>query len=234
MADLPQNGVPPLEVGDRLTRTEFERRYDAMPNLRKAELIEGVVYVPSPARLRRHGRPNRHMSTWLGTYEAGTPGVLGGDNSTVRLDLDNEPQPDALLIIDPELGGQARISDDDYLEGSPEWVGEISASTASYDLNIKLHVYRRNGVREYVVWRVLEKEIDWFVLQEGQFERLALDDHGLYKSTVFPGLWLDPAAMIRGDMKKVLAVVQRGIDSAEHAAFVQRLHAARAEEQTSS
>ncbi len=234
MADLPQNGVPPLEVGDRLTRAEFERRYEAMPRLRKAELIEGVVYVPSPARIRRHGKPQGQIITWLGYYEAATPGLEMADNSTVRLDLDNEPQPDALLIIAPEFGGQVKISEDDFVEGAPEWVGEISASTASYDLNIKLHVYRRNGVREYVVWRVLEKEIDWFVLQEGQFERLALDDHGLYKSTVFPGLWLDPAAMIRGDMKKVLAVVQRGIDSAEHAAFVQRLHAARAEEQTSS
>jgi len=105
--------VPELENGDRLTRAEFERRYDAMPDLKKAELIEGVVYMPSPVRHRRHSRPNVHLCTWLGQYEAGTSGVEAGDNGSVRLDLDNEPQPDACLIIAPGLGGQARISDDD-------------------------------------------------------------------------------------------------------------------------
>ena len=114
--------VPPLQNGDHLTRDEFERRYDALPHLKKAELIEGVVYMPSPVRQRRHGRPHLHVNTWLGTYEASTPGVEAGDNSTIRLDLDNEPQPDALLFIDPARGGQARISADDYLEGAPELV----------------------------------------------------------------------------------------------------------------
>src|SRR5947207_1178608 len=105
--------IPPLQNGDRLTRAEFERRYDAMPHLKRAELIEGVVYMPSPVRFRRHGRPSRHLSTWLGVYEAATPGVEGGDNTTARLDLANEPQPDALLLIDPARSGQARISVDD-------------------------------------------------------------------------------------------------------------------------
>src|SRR5208282_6607351 len=98
--------IPELENGDRLTREEFERRYEAMPNLKKAELIEGVVYMPSPVRQRRHSRPHLHLCTWLGHYEAGTPGVEGGDNGSIRLDLDNEPQPDAFLFIQPECGGQ--------------------------------------------------------------------------------------------------------------------------------
>src|SRR6266852_3000096 len=181
--------ILPLENGDRLTRDEFERRYEAMPHLTKAELIEGVVYVPSPVRYRHHGAPHAHLITWLGQYAAGTPGVEVSDNSTVRLDLDNEPQPDALLLIDPTCGGQTRFSTDDYIEGSPELVAEVASSSVSYDLHAKLHVYRRNGVREYLVWRVLEQAIDWFVLRAGQYERLPVDANGLLRSEVFPGLW---------------------------------------------
>jgi Uma2 family endonuclease len=219
-----QHGVPPLENGDRLTRDEFERRYEAMPHLKKAELIEGVVYVPSPVRYRHHGAPHAHLISWLGQYAAGTPGVEVSDNSTVRLDLDNEPQPDALLLIDPTCGGQARFSADDYIEGSPELVAEVASSSVSYDLHAKLHVYRRNGVREYLVWRVLEQAIDCFVLRAGQYERLPVEANGWLRSTVFPGLWLDPAALVRGELATVLAIVQQGLGSPEHATFVARLH----------
>ena len=215
--------VPELENGDRLTREEFERRYEAMPNLKKAELIEGVVYMPSPVRQRRHSRPHLHVCNWLGHYEAGTPGVEGGDNGSIRLDLDNEPQPDAFLFIQPECGGQARISSDDYVEGAPDMVAEVASSSASYDLGVKLQVYRRNGVREYVVWRVLDRQIDWFVLREGRYESMALSADGLYRSTVFPGLWLDPVALRDHDLARVLAVVQEGLNTAEHADFVARL-----------
>ena len=217
--------VPLLENGDRLTRAEFERRYEAMPQQKKAELIEGVVYMPSPVRLHRHSRPHLHMAGWLAAYEAETSGVLAGDNSTVRLDLDNEPQPDLMLLIDPDRGGQTRISDDDYVEGAPELVAEIASSSASYDLNAKRNAYRRNGVLEYVVWRVLDQKIDWFVLHEGEYQRLALDE-GLYKSATFAGLWLDPEALIRGDLAAVLATLRRGADGPEHADFVERLSAA--------
>ncbi len=220
---LAHDVVLPLENGDKLTRAEFERRYEAMPHLKKAELIEGVVYVPSPVRHRFHGRQHIHLANWLGHYEAGTPGVEASDNSTVRLDLDNEPQPDGLLFIDPACGGQALIDADGYIEGAPELVAEVASSSASYDLHAKLRVYRRNGVREYVVWRVLEREIDWFVLRAGQYERLTLDASGLLRSEVFSGLWLDPTALLRGDMTTVFAVVQRGLASTEHAAFATRL-----------
>ncbi|MEI7683790.1 MAG: Uma2 family endonuclease [Planctomycetota bacterium] len=215
--------IPPLEAGDRLTRAEFEKRYEAMPGVRKAELIEGIVYMPSPVRIRRHGRPQLHLITWLGTYESMTPGVIGGDNATARLDLDNEPQPDALLMIDPALGGQASISADDYIEKAPELVGEISGSSASFDLHTKLAVYRRNGVREYLVWRVLDQRFDWFVARQGAFEPLQPDSEGILKSETFPGLWLDAAALIRGDMLRVLAVVQQGVASPEHARFLPSL-----------
>src|SRR5947209_3785872 len=179
-----------------------------MRHLKKAGLIEGVVYIPSPVRLRRHGQPHAKVIGWLGTYQADTPGVIVADNASTRLDLDNEPQPDALLMIDPARGGQARISTDDYVERAPELVAEVAASSVSYDLNAKLRVYRRNGVREYIVWRVLDRQVDWFVLREGQYVTLQPDTRGWLRSEVFPGLWLDPAALVRGDMPTVLGVVQ--------------------------
>lgn len=216
--------VPPLEPGDHLTREEFERRYESMPHLKKAELIEGVVYMPSAVRHRHHGRPHLHLGTWIGVYEAATPGVEGGDNCTARLDLENEPQPDLLLLIDPARGGQARISEEGYVEEAPELVAEIASSSASYDLHSKLEVYRRSRVREYIVWRVAEQEVDWFVLRGDDYEPLPPDADGLHKSAIFPGLWLDTAALIRGDLARVLAVVQQGTATAEHAEFVARLN----------
>ncbi|MFI5460525.1 MAG: Uma2 family endonuclease [Isosphaerales bacterium] len=221
----PDNGIPPLETGDRLSRAEFERRYEAMPEFKRAELIEGVVYVPSPVRLRRHGRPHAHLIHWLVSYESATAGAIVADNASTRLDLDNEPQPDAVLLIDPTKGGQARIAPDDYVERAPELVAEVASSSVSYDLTDKLKVYRRNGVCEYLVWRVLDRQIDWFVLREGEYVRLPLDEAGLYRSDVFPGLWLDPTALVGGDTTTVLAALQRGLASPEHAAFVARLNA---------
>ena len=221
-----QPPFPALENGDSLTRAEFERRYEAMPELKKAELIEGQVYVGSPVRYRRHGKPHGQLMGWLAVYVAGTPGVGAGDNASIRLDLDNEPQPDAFLMFEPERDGRARISADDYIEGAPELVAEIAASSVSYELGKKLHVYRRNGVREYIVWRVQDREVDWFVLREGRYEPLAPAADGVLRSTVFPGLWLDPAALLRGDLAAVLAIVQQGLNSPEHADFAARLRGA--------
>ena len=146
-----------------------------------------------------------------------------GDNSTVRLDLENEPQPDCLLFIQPEHGGQVRIGEDDYIEGAPDLVAEVAASSVSYDLGKKLGAYAANGVREYVVWRVLDRAIDWFANRGGSFERILPQVDGTLRSEVFPGLWLDPAALVRGDVNAVLAVVQQGLNSPEHAEFVARL-----------
>lgn len=217
---------PPLESGDHLSRDEFERRYEAMPGLKKAELIEGVVYMSSPVRWNHHARPHVHLLSWLGVYEANTPGVQAGDNGTVRLDLDNEPQPDAILIVEPARGGQAQLSDDDYIEGAPELVAEVAASSVSIDLNTKLRVYRRNNVREYIVWRVLDQAIDWFALRQSQFDRLPLGADGTYRSEIFPGLWLDPTALTRFDLSAVLQRLQLGLSDPEHAAFAARLQQA--------
>ena len=214
--------IPALQAGDRLTRVEFERRYEAMPHIKKAELIEGVVYMPSPVRMRRHGSPHSHLIGWLVQYEAMTPGVLVGDNVTVRLDDVNEPQPDAVLMIDPARRGQASLGEEDYIEGAPELVAEVSGSSAVFDLQTKLPIYRRNGVREYLVWRVLDQEIDWFHSETGQFKRLAADSAGVLRSLTFPGLWLDAPALLRGEMLRVLEVLGQGLGSPEHAAFVGR------------
>ncbi|MBD1852079.1 Uma2 family endonuclease [Leptolyngbya sp. FACHB-711] len=215
--------IPPLENGDRLTRFEFERRYSAMPQLKKAELIEGIVYMPAALRFRSHGQPHSWIMGWLTNYAAVTPGVLTGDAPTVRLDLDNEPQPDAVLLIDEAFGGQSRLSEDDYIEGAPELVIEIAASSAAIDLHAKKTAYRRTGVQEYIVWQVLERKLDWFYLSEGDYLSLPVDADGMIKSQVFPGLWLAVEALLSGDLQQVLAVVQQGTRLPEHAAFVQKL-----------
>ncbi len=213
--------IPPLAAGDRLSRAEFERRYSAMPNLKKAELIEGRVFMPSPVSTD-HASPHFDLITWLGIYKSATPGTQGGDNATLRLDMDNEPQPDAFLRILPENGGQSRAVEG-YVEGAPELVVEVAASSASYDLHDKLHVYRRNGVLEYLVWRVWDRAIDWFVLEEGEYQPLAAGEDGITRSRAFGGLWLDAPALLAGDSARVLAVVQEGIKSQAHAEFAQRI-----------
>ncbi|MBE9048169.1 Uma2 family endonuclease [Pleurocapsales cyanobacterium LEGE 10410] len=215
--------ILPLENGDRLSRSEFERRYLAASHIKKAELIEGVVYVAFPLRHEQHGRPHSRVMTWLGVYQALTSGVDLSDAPTVRLDLDNEPQPDAVLLIEPDAGGQTRLSNDGYIEGAPELVAEIAASSAAYDLYDKKTAYRRNEVQEYIVWQVLEQKLDWFILREDVYESLIADDAGVIRSEVFPGLWLAVSALLAGDMAQVLAVLQKGLDSPKHAVFIEQL-----------
>ena len=158
-----------------------------------------------------------------------TPGLRLGDNSTVRLDPINEPQPDCVLFIQPEHGGKVVIDEEGYINGAPDLVAEVAASSASYDLHDKLEVYRRNGVREYLVWRVLDREVDWFVLRGSEYEKLVAGEDGILRSTIFPGLWLDPGALLREDFDTVLAVLQRGLETPEHAAFKADLQRARIE-----
>jgi Uma2 family endonuclease len=219
----------PLHSGDRLSRAEFERRYQAHPEIRKAELIEGVVYVSSPIHAEKHADPHFIINTWLGVYCAATPGLIGSDNATLRLDLENEPQPDVLLRLEPELGGQVYVTDDDYLAGVPELIVEISATSASYDLYDKRRAYARNGVPEYLVVLTYEKQVEWFALREGVYESLKSDEQDVLRSEIFPGLWLQPTALWSGDLATILAVLQQGLASPEHAAFVEQLKARRRE-----
>jgi Uma2 family endonuclease len=215
--------IPHLESGDRLSRPEFERRYNAMPNVKKAELIEGVVYVASPLRFEPHAEPHANLMGWLWSYRIATPGVRLGDNPTVRLDSDNEPQPDAILLIDAACGGQSHLGADGYVEGAPELVAEVAASSATKDLYDKKRAYRRNGIQEYIVWQVFESAVSWFSLNDGEYVALTPDAAGIIQSQVFPGLWLDVSALVSGNMPQVLAVLQTGLSSVEHQAFVQQL-----------
>jgi len=219
--------VPPLEAGDRLTRDEFERRYRAMPENVKAELIDGVVYMASPVRYESHGKPHVWLTTWMGLYCLDTPGVEAADNTTTRLDLDNEPQPDLLLHVAPSFGGRVTISQDDYVEGAPELVAEIASSSVSIDLHAKLNAYRRNGVQEYLVYRVQDQAVDWFQNLGGEFVRLNPDSQGVLKSALFPGLWLDTLALIEGDKQRLIQTLRLGLADASHAKFVSTLAAKR-------
>lgn len=192
-----------------------------MPELKKAELIAGIVYLQPEVALDDHGAPHAHLAGWVGYYTAYTDGVCGGINPTVRLDQRNVPQPDVLLLIRPECGGQSTITDG-FITSAPEWVGEITASSASYDLHSKLAEYHRSGVQEYVVWRVWDRAIDWFLRREHGYEKLA-PENGIYRSQHFPGLWLDAEALLDGRYVQVLAVLQQGLQTPEHAAFCDRL-----------
>jgi hypothetical protein len=219
---------PSLESGDRLTRAEFERRYQRRPDIRKAELVEGeVIVMSSPVSNARHGEPHAEVMGWLAVYKAATPSVHVADNTTVRLDLDNEPQPDGLLRIAKECGGQCRIDEDGYVAAGPELTAEITASSHSYDMHSKLNAYRRNLVQEYVVFLTEERRVRWFRLREGAYVELTPDAAGIVRSEIFPGLWLDVPAFLDGNLSRVLEVLQRGIASPEHAAFVAKLEQAR-------
>ncbi len=215
--------LPPLQNGDRLNRDEFERRYNAMPQLRKAELIEGVVYMAAALRFKSHGQPHSDLIGWLWTYQVATLGLALGIEPTVRLDWDNAPQPDAVLLIEERWGGQSRLSEDDYLEGAPELVAEIAASSAAIDLGDKHRAYQRNGIKEYIVWQVFEQKLDWFYLEAGDYVSLPVDAAGVIRSRVFPGLWLAVNDLLAGNMTQVLAVLQAGLASPEQAEFRQRL-----------
>ncbi len=200
----------PLESGDRLSRAEFHRRYCARPDIKKAELVRGVVYVPSPVRHRYHGWQNGLMVLWLSAFAARHPELDVAVNSTVFMADDSEVQPDAALFRLPAAGAPApgvRLREDGYLEGAPELIVEIAASSAAYDLYDKMDLYREVGVQEYIVWQVLERRTDWFRLREGRYMPLQPDAHGVMESEVFPGLRLDVTAMLAGDRARVLAAL---------------------------
>ena len=179
--------------------------------------------MPAALRFKSHGKPHGDIMGWLWSYKVFTPGVELGDAPTTRLDLDNEPQPDAVLMIEEAYGGQARLSDDDYIEGAPEFVAEIAASSVSIDVGEKLRSYRRNGIKEYLVWQVCDQKLDWFYLDQGQYKSLPIDSDGIIRSRVFPGLWLSVRDLLAGNMRQVLSVLQEGLASEDHAAFVQQL-----------
>ncbi len=215
----------PLEAGDRLSRAEFHRRYLATPRIKKAELVQGIVYVPSPLGIKQHAEPHQRAATWLGVYVSVTPGVTAADNATLILDDENEVQPDLLARIDAQLGGNSRISSSDFVEGSPELIIEIASSSASYDLHTKRAVYERHGVQEYLVWRTRDRAIDWWERVDGRYRPLVAGERGRIASRVLPGLVLDVPAILDDDLAKVLEVQQSSHGSDAHRTFVERIGA---------
>jgi Uma2 family endonuclease len=208
--------IPPLEAGDHLDQRTFHERYSAMPPAVRAELIEGIVYMPSPLRAT-HGLIHGRVIFWLTLYEVATPGVQVLDNATDILGEESEPQPDASLVF---TGGQTRINEDDYLVGPPELVAEVASSSESIDLHAKKREYERHGVREYVALVVRTSTVRWFIRQGEAFKEHAADPDGIFRSPFLPGLWLDPAALLRGDTRRMQEVLNQGLATAEHAAFV--------------
>ena len=215
--------LPLLEPGAHLSACEFLRRYQAMPEVKKAELINGIVYMASPVRIDQHGEPDGLIQGWLCNYCVATPGVKHATNSTTRLGPDDVPQPDGLLRIVPECGGQARLDAKGYLQGAPELAVEVAASTASLDVREKLASYRRAGVREYLVWRTEDEAVDWWTLEEDEYRPLPVGADGVLRSRIFPGLWLEVAAVLVEDGARLMAKLQEGQQSADHAAFAAAL-----------
>jgi Uma2 family endonuclease len=200
------SSLVPLESGDRLPRAEFHRRYCERPDIYKAELIDGVVYVTRRVRAI-HGEAHGVLEGWLGAYAAYHPGVHVYGPVTVFLDELSEVQPDATIIHEWSLGSRLGETTDGFFAGVPDLITEAAESSASYDLHDKLESYRRAGVREYVVWQLYEQRINWFHLQQGRYVPLFPDEQGLVRSVTFPDLHLPVAKVLSGDHVAVLAAV---------------------------
>jgi Uma2 family endonuclease len=215
--------APYLQSGDHLTRSEFLRIWRGLPNLKRAELIRGVVYLMASPLSIEHGDTESNLTIWAGMYRIATPGCASGNNATNLL-LDDCPQPDVNLRIIPEHGGKSRVRRK-MLVGPAELLMEVCSSSASIDLHDKFELYQEAGVSEYLVVIVKKKEIRWFRHVNRKFKPIAADAAGVYRSVVFPGLWLDSPAFFKNDMTKVLATLQEGIGSDQHQRFVAELAA---------
>lgn len=216
--------LAPLFEGDRLSASEFLRRWEAVPDLKYAELIDGVVFLGSPLSLD-HGTAHHEVGFWLGTYRSRNPGTKAGTDTTWVMGPNDVPQPDLFLRILPGWGGQSSESPDGkYGAGTPELIVEITGSSRSRDLGAKKELYRQAGVCEYLTVELAPGKITWRQRVRGRYRELAADEDGILRSRVFPGLWLDPDGLWRGES---LATAERGLQSREHRAFVERLAAAR-------
>lgn len=214
--------LPPLENGDLLDQKTFHARYQAMAEDCRAELIGGIVYMPSPQKVP-HSKAQQLVVRWLDEYAEATPGTDALANNTQILGPDSEPEPDACLFILPEYGGQVFVDDDQYLNGPPELIVEVSSATESIDLHRKKQDYQKAGVPEYVVLALRLQRVLWFVRRRGKYQEVPLPADGIHRSRVFPGLWLDAKAILTYQRQHVLAALRQGLATTDHAAFVARL-----------
>jgi hypothetical protein len=219
MATVEQK-VPPLHAGMKLTRDEFLRRWEMHPEITKAELIRGIVYMPSPVS-PEHGSSESDLGIWIGSYRVATPGTDSAHNTT-SLMLDDAAQPDVHLRIARERGGRSWV-EGRWLHGAPELMTEVCLTSADYDLHVKYDLYEAAGVQEYLAVLLESQEIRWHTLVDGRYQLLPADADRIWRSRVFPGLWLDGRALLRRDMRRLLAVLRSGLRHREHKAFVEQL-----------
>ena len=212
----------PLEAGDRLDQNVFHQRYEAMPSTFRAELIGGIVHVPSPLK-PEHGYVHALLMHLLTEYHLGTPGTMVFDTTTAILGPASEPQPDSFLIVSPERGGQMRYNNTGYLEGPPEWIGEVASSTEAIDLHRKKEDYQNSGVQEYLVVALRPERVFWFVADDDELKQQEPDADGIHRSRQFPGLWFDPDAILQRDGARLREVLQQGMSSEEHQQFIDDL-----------
>jgi len=218
----PQIPEARLITGEQMSREEFLRRWDALPGMKNAELIEGIVYVSSPVSAD-HGEVDIPLAAWLMNYSAATPGCKPGHNATWII-LESAPQPDLYLTILPAWGGQSRF-EERFRSGAPDLAIEICVTSTEVDFGPKLGLYQRAGVREYITVELFTKRIVWRVLEDGSYRELAIEPDGSFRSRIFPGLWLHPSAFWTGDWPAINTLLQQGLASSEHAAFVRQLSA---------
>ncbi len=210
-----------LITGERMDRAEFMRRWEEIPEIKKAELIEGVVFVASPVS-SDHGQRSTQVIWWMRQYAAATPGCQCGNDATWYME-ESAPQPDAFLRIRPESGGQSGEAGR-YHAGAPELAVEICLTSTEVDFGPKLALYRRAGVREYMTIEVVPpRRILWRFLEHESYVNLPPDPDGVILSRVFPGLWLDVAGFWKDDDARLMATLERGLATPEHAAFKERL-----------
>lgn len=226
-----ERGFPWLENGELMDQKSFHERYLRTPEGFKAELIGGGVYIMSSPLRNRHGRSDATTRGWLFNYSLATPGTVVQNNTTVILGDRSEHQPDSALLIRQDHGGRTRDGreDDDYTYGPPELIVEVAFSSRSIDLAAKYRDYEEAGVAEYLVLDLASRRVRWFALHDGRFVPLDPDPDGLLRSRVFPGLWLDPAALVSDNPARVIAALNRGLASPDHAAFVAELARRKAE-----
>jgi Uma2 family endonuclease len=214
---------PPLLEGDSLTSDEFMYRWEAMPDVKHAELIDGIVYMPSPVGFD-HGKFESLLNILLGFYATGTPGCFPSLEATWLMTGRDVPQPDMTLRILPEYGGQSAV-EGAYHSGAPELIVEVAVSSYSRDFGAKKRLYERVGVREYIIAVPRKQKLVGVALTASGYQPLEADADGIFRSAYFPGLWLDTVALWDTDLPRIHSAVQRGLATPEHAEFAARLAA---------
>lgn len=214
-----------LYNGDRMTQSEFHQVYEATPQGYKAELIAGVVHEPSPLGWP-HSKSDAQLGQLLGHYAGLTDGLECGHSPSVILGEEDEVQPDIVLRVKPHCGGQTKNSEGDipYVIGPPELVAEVAHSSRAIDLHLKKDRYTLARVPEYIVLCLEPEKLYWFDLSLQ--EELTPTEDGIWRSRIFPGLWIHGGGLLKHDYRLCLDILNRGMDTAEYRRFSSKLKSA--------